>query len=189
MASKNKLNDYDFISTGIAGGSASSDSVASEAAAHPNSVLKNFDKTNKFASVSHGDETINLANRFVYTYDFATDGGAIGAIALRGNALPADFVVENARYYVTDAFTSGGSATIALGTASGTPANLLAAAAIGTAGTAGLKQGIPDWGTVGDAIKVSATSAPTITVAVADLTKGSITLVLDGFVAAVDQTT
>jgi hypothetical protein len=47
-------------------------------------------------------------------YDFAKDGGAISAIALRGNVLPAGAVVTGGIVDVETAITSAGLATLAL---------------------------------------------------------------------------
>ncbi len=48
-------------------------------------------------------------------YDFATDGGAVGAIALRGDKIPAGALVLRAIVKVATATTSGGAATVSLG--------------------------------------------------------------------------
>lgn len=54
-----------------------------------------------------------------YVYDFAVDGGASGASIdlAKGKALPADALLLDVYYHVEAAFTSGGSATVALGDA------------------------------------------------------------------------
>jgi len=48
-------------------------------------------------------------------YDFATDGGAVGAKNLRGDALPSGAVVVSSYVKVETAVTSGGAATVSLG--------------------------------------------------------------------------
>jgi hypothetical protein len=55
---------------------------------------------------------------FVYEYDFAVEGGAVGAISLRNlglNGLEAGLAVEDIQLRVQTALTSGGSATVTLG--------------------------------------------------------------------------
>lgn len=47
-------------------------------------------------------------------YDFALDGGATGAITLRGDQLPAGAILTDSLVYVDTVPTSSGSATIAL---------------------------------------------------------------------------
>lgn len=48
-------------------------------------------------------------------YDFATDGGAIGAITLRGDKLPSGAVVLSTLVKVDTAVTTAASGTVALG--------------------------------------------------------------------------
>lgn len=51
-----------------------------------------------------------------YLYDFAVDGGATGAVDIsHGKNLPAGAQVLDVYYLIETAFTSGGSATVALG--------------------------------------------------------------------------
>lgn len=50
----------------------------------------------------------------VAEYDFDTDGGGTGDITLRGDSLPSGALVVEAFVETTEAFTSGGSATVAL---------------------------------------------------------------------------
>lgn len=64
-------------------------------------------------------------------YDFATDGGAVSAITLRGDEIPASCVVIDARVDVTTAVTSGGAATVSLDLEAA--ADLRAAATLSTA--------------------------------------------------------
>ena len=113
----------------------------------------------------------------VASYDFAVDGGAVGAITLRGDSLPAGAVILDAYLKVTTAPTSGGAATISLGAE--TAAGLQAATAFDGApfSTTGTKR-----------ITFTATTAPvtttvvraiTATVAVAALTAGAFTVVVE----------
>src|SRR5687768_17258750 len=48
-------------------------------------------------------------------YDFATDGGAVGAINLRGDQIPSGAVVLDTIIDVKTVVTSGGAATVSLG--------------------------------------------------------------------------
>lgn len=112
----------------------------------------------------------------ISNYDFATDGGVIGDIALRGEALPLGAIVTDA-LIIVDTIPTGAGATIAVKVEGA--ADIQAAAAI---------SGTP-WSTTGAkrASAVTATSAvvtttasrqPTITVATAALTAGKFKVIL-----------
>ncbi len=47
-------------------------------------------------------------------YSFATDGGAVGDITLRGGGLPAGAVIVDAMVITDTVLTSGGAATVAI---------------------------------------------------------------------------
>lgn len=64
-------------------------------------------------------------------YDFATDGGAISAITLRGDKIPAGARIMSAYIDVTTIVTSGGAATVSIGVESAV--DLRAAATLATA--------------------------------------------------------
>jgi hypothetical protein len=49
-----------------------------------------------------------------FDYDFSVDGGAVGAITLRGNQIPANCVILDAIVDVQTIVTSGGAATVSL---------------------------------------------------------------------------
>lgn len=72
-------------------------------------------------------------------YDFATDGGAVGAINLRGDQLPSGAVVLSTVIKVDTAVTSGGAATVSLGVQTATDvraaATLATAPALGSTGS------------------------------------------------------
>jgi hypothetical protein len=93
----------------------------------------------------------------------------------------------NAYFCPSVAFTSGGAAQISIGTATGTPANVLAAAILGTNGTTGPKACIPDFATPADSIRITAATTPVIGITVAALTAGSGKLVLNGFMDVQDS--
>ena len=48
-------------------------------------------------------------------YDFATDGGAVSTIALRGDKIPSGAVILQAFVNVATGTTSGGAATVSIG--------------------------------------------------------------------------
>lgn len=122
----------------------------------------------------------------VATYDFSVNGGAVGTIPLLqddGNPanLPKGAIVTKAMLNVITAPLSGGSATIAFGTAiSAATGDLLAATAKASL-TTGLHDGIPD-GTAANAKgpvptgsgAFDAGTVITATIAVAALTAGKI---------------
>jgi hypothetical protein len=64
-------------------------------------------------------------------YDFATDGGAIGALTLRGDKIPAGARVLSTYVDVATVVTSGGAATVSIGIESAT--DVRAAVILGTA--------------------------------------------------------
>ena len=64
-------------------------------------------------------------------YDFATDGGAVGAIVLRGDKVPSGAIVLSTLIKVESNVTSGGAATVSLGIGSAT--DVRAAATLATA--------------------------------------------------------
>lgn len=118
-----------------------------------------------------------------YVYDFAVHGGAVGFIPLKGlghNALPSGAVVTSAHYQVLTAFTSGGSATVAIGDAA-SGAKYLAATAYNNAAytanvPAAIAIGLPQF------VSSANIASPGITVATAALTGGKMRIVLIGYV-------
>lgn len=108
-------------------------------------------------------------------YSFAVQGGAVGTVSLldeQGKAckLPKNAIVLQAMIDVLTDPTSGGAATIALGTGASTT-DLKAATAI--ASYTGLVAGVPV-DTAATAIKLSADQTPSATIATAALTAGKI---------------
>jgi hypothetical protein len=117
-------------------------------------------------------------------YDFAVDGGAVGAIALRcssgevmGSEIPAGSVVVSGYIEVDTAVTSGGSGTVAVSIEGA--GDLLAAAAVAGApwSTTGRKSVIPV-GSGATTVKTTAKRVITATVATAALTAGKFRVVL-----------
>jgi len=104
-------------------------------------------------------------------YDFAKDGGAIGSIDLcKNQALPVGSRVLHVHYEVTQAFTSGGSATVALGDAD-TAARYLAATAFNNAAYAA---GVTKVASIGIPLNVDSANKGKLsaTIATAALTAG-----------------
>lgn len=116
----------------------------------------------------------------VHLYDFATDAGAQGDIALRGETLPNGAIITDALLIVETIPTSGGSATIAVKVEGA--ADVQAAAAISGApwSTTGKKRGSALTATTAP-LSLTAARTPTITVGTADLTAGRIKVVLKWF--------
>ena len=127
-----------------------------------------------------------------YVYEFAKDGGAIGAIALRpwvaGVQLDEGMIVTGFSLYVEAAITSAGSHTVTLGTGADADGFLVDFAALATA-NAVLAPGVVDgalvWNTTTDSqihYRVGAaanTKSLALTVATAALTAGKLVLTLD----------
>lgn len=110
-------------------------------------------------------------------YEFAVDGGAVGDIALRGERIPAGAVIVDALLDVNTVPTSGGSATVAVKVESA--ADVQTAAAISGApwSTATPKRATFDADTA--VVKTTASRAITATVAVAALTAGKFSVLVE----------
>lgn len=116
----------------------------------------------------------------VFEYDFAKHGGAVGDIALAAQ-IPSGAIVTRGMVHVVTAVTSGGSATVALklvGTA-----DVLAATAKASLTAGALLDTVPV-GTAATAIKTTANTGLTVTVAVAALTAGKIRVHLEYYLGA-----
>lgn len=120
------------------------------------------------------------SNIYSYSYDFATDGGAVGNIVLNGPKLQGPIDIIDGYYDVTTAFTSDGSAQISIGTSTSATTNIKSAAVLGTNGTTGRKLITPDFHANGitNVVDLSADGAPVLAVTVADLTAGALELFL-----------
>ena len=82
----------------------------------PQLVLLNSDGSITRQDLPVGDVALRDDPETFYYYDFAVDGGGTGTIPLRGPALAAGTFVNAAFIQVISAFTSDGSATVALTT-------------------------------------------------------------------------
>lgn len=120
---------------------------------------------------------IGRSRRAVGLYSFATDGGAVGDITLRGDTIPSGAIITDVLINVDTALTSGGAATVAL-KAEGA-ADLNAADAISGApwSTTGAKHG--DLTATSAPVKTTAARAIVATVAVAALTAGKFSVYVD----------
>ncbi|MCI0687570.1 MAG: hypothetical protein L0Y54_10090 [Sporichthyaceae bacterium] len=95
-------------------------------------------------------------------YDFATDGGAVSTITLRGDQVPSGAIITDALLHVETALT-GGTATDTLQLGSEGAADIQAAAARNAA----------PWSTTGaKRVTLTATAAPVKTTAARSLTFG-----------------
>lgn len=104
-------------------------------------------------------------------YDFAVDGGAIGAITpVKTAAIPDNAIIVGATLNSTTALTSLGSATVAVGTTAGSAANAIkTATAIASLGADALVNGTV---TFAAPVKMTAPGSVNLTVATAALTAG-----------------
>lgn len=107
------------------------------------------------------------------TYDFAISGGVQGAIIPPTSpTIPINAVILGGVIDVTTQLTSGGSATIALGTSAGSSAaSLIAATAVASWTTGTGLVVIPKF-TAATWLKLTAAGRPNLTIATADLTAG-----------------
>ena len=129
------------------------------------------------AKVALGDKLHQQVGCLKGTYNFATQGGAVGDYNLKDSngvsvTLPAKAIVQNVMVHVVTALTSGGSATIDLNLQSAN--DLLAAEAVASFSANAKIQGIPDFATLADAVITSATRTLTLSVNVAALNDGKI---------------
>lgn len=106
----------------------------------------------------------------VAQYDFARDGGAVGTITLLGDSIPSGAIITDSMLIIDTIPTSGGGATISLGTEGA--ADIAAAAAISGApwSTATPKRGTMTATTA--PIKTTAVRPIVATVGTAALTAG-----------------
>lgn len=110
-------------------------------------------------------------------YSFATDGGAVGDITLRGDSLPSGAIITDALIHVDTALTSGGAATVAIKTEGAADIN-----------AADLISGAP-WSTTGaKRADFTATTAPVKTTAARNIvaTVGTATLTAGKFSVVVE---
>lgn len=102
-------------------------------------------------------------------YSFASEGGAVGDIALRGDKVPSGAIVVDGYVDVTTAVTSGGAATVAVKLQAA--ADLNAADAIAAIGATGARK-LDKFGDDTARVKTTAERTVTLTVGTAALTAG-----------------
>lgn len=161
------------------------DSLQQDSNIVENAVLGGF-LTSKKEFLLAKDGLAGFVQKYaIASYDFAVHGGAISTIEIDGALLPRGSVVLPGRIVVFTAVTSGGSATVAVGTrnrVAGTDistTNLLTATAIGTMGVAGVNA----LNTAGVSLLSTTDDATiTITIATAALTAGKFDIYVPYFV-------
>jgi|DEB0MinimDraft_3_1074331.scaffolds.fasta_scaffold00025_24 hypothetical protein len=189
MASITKKNSipYDFTTDGQAGLTATSGGIKSVGLSGE-LIATGLDTANKTPAISHGGDVLELGLRGKWYYDFATDGGAIGDVTLRGPKLPLGAVVTGGYIYNTTAMTSGGSATVAINIPTDDAAGIKAATAYGTIGAAG-PVAIIQTGAAANISEITTDERDiTITIATAALTAGAFVLVLNYDIVKADTT-
>jgi hypothetical protein len=112
-------------------------------------------------------------------YDFATDGGAVSTIALRGDKIPSGAVVIGTYIDVDTNVTSGGAATVSIGIESAT--DVRAAATLATAPSLAAA-GAPLLGAITRATAATVTTADrdvSIAIGTAALTAGRFSVLVE----------
>ncbi len=129
---------------------------------------------------------------FVYTYDFARDGGAVSTIPLTcsgANAMAAGLVITDFEIYVSALFTSGGSATCTLGNTvddDGYSVDFFAAATLGAVLRPGNAAGALVWDDTNDVqkpylIPSAAGAVPNLKIGTAALTAGAMKVIFKAY--------
>jgi len=144
------------------------------------------------SETSHADIIASESTRFGVgsslrmaraVYSFATDGGAVSTITLKNNvSLPDNAVIVGGTINSTTACTSGGLATVAVGTSAGSSTTSL----LGATAVASLSADarINSVATFASPVKLTARGAITVTIATAALTAGVVEVTVFYFVAA-----
>lgn len=111
-----------------------------------------------------------------FEFDFALHGGAVGDITVGPKLLPKGAIVESGIIHVKTAFTSGGSATVAVKALSAN--DILAATAIASLTLNALVDVVPD-GAATNMFRCTAATQLTVTIAVEALTAGKMAICLN----------
>jgi len=137
-----------------------------------------FDYTNGIAYVNRGTKlsptwaSHSGVGHARAVYDFAVDGGAVSTITPVINMkIPSKAIILGGIIDIITTLTSGGSATIAVGTSAGSSTTSLKAALAVASWTAGLLAIVPVF-TAATMVKLTAEGQITVTVATAALTAG-----------------
>ena len=116
-------------------------------------------------------------NYCVAEYDFATEGGAVSQITLRGDTIPSGAHIDEATIIVETALTSGGAATVSVDTEAAADINaadLISGAPWATAGT----KKADKLDAADEGVKTTADRAVKVTVGTAALTAGKFKVVV-----------
>jgi hypothetical protein len=141
---------------------------------------------------SYNGITSTLKQSLAIHYDFATDGGAIGTIQLRGGVLPINAIITNAWLEVTTAFLPVTTSTFAIGLTGATTALRTAAVAtVAPAIDAAARVGVIAPQTPSSFVAKSTTVNRNFvgTIASGAFTAGAFVLHVDYVVSALDTTT
>ena len=141
---------------------------------------------------SYNGITSTLQQSLAIHYDFATDGGAIGTIQLRGGVLPVNAIITNAWVEVTTAFLPVPTSTFAIGLTGATTALRTAAVAtVAPAIDAAARVGVIAPQTPASFVAKSTTANRNFiaTIAAGAFTAGAFILHVDYVVSALDTTT
>ena len=115
---------------------------------------------------------LGLVGNAKMTYDFAVDGGAVSTITPSNSpTIPDKAIILGGTIDITTQLTSGGAATIALGTSAGSSTTSLKGATAVASWTAGQLALVPVF-TAATYVKLTAAGRPTLTIATAALTAG-----------------
>jgi hypothetical protein len=116
--------------------------------------------------------------RAVALYDFDIDGGTVGDIPLRGDStIPAGAILVDSLIHVDTAVTSGGAATLAIKAESAADINAADVVSGAPWSTVGAKRG--DLTATSAPVKTTVARTLTATVAVAALTAGKFTVIVE----------
>jgi hypothetical protein len=129
--------------------------------------------TNKVAGGGLAMGRVKVARGY---YEFALDGGAVGDITLRGDALPSGAIITDALLHVDTAVTSGGAATLAIKVESAADINAADAVAGAPWSTTGAKRA--DFTATSAPIKTTNIRNIVATVATAALTAGKFSVLV-----------
>lgn len=115
---------------------------------------------------------------YMVEYDFARDGGAVGAIACRGPQIPSGFRITSAFLETLTGFAGGESATIAIHVEGAN--DILSQVVLTNFAAAGVDAGVPV-GTATTSVKTTADRIVYLTVGTAALTAGKMRIVFYGY--------
>lgn len=110
-------------------------------------------------------------------YEFATDGGAVGDITLRGDSLPSGAIILDALLEVDTILTSGGAATVAIKVESAADINAADAISGAPWSATGVKRA--DFTATTAPIKTTAARSIVATVATSALTAGKFQVLVE----------